>query len=52
MKSKDKIKVFLRQLTLFGTIYFLALPILVVVASLIIAPYFRHIVITVGTIIL
>ncbi len=44
-KSSDKIKIFLRQLTIFGTIYFLAFPILVVVASTIIASYFRHIVI-------
>lgn len=44
-KSSEKIKVFLRQLTILGTIYFLALPILVLVASTIIAPYFRHIVI-------
>jgi hypothetical protein len=47
--NKD-VAVFLRQLLVFGTLWYLAFPVLVMYCNVFVAPFNRHMVITVGSI--
>ena len=46
--AKDKVKSFIVKLGIYGSIYFLIFPVILIV-SLFIAPYVQHRVITIGT---
>jgi len=50
--AKDNEKTFFNQFGVLSTFYFLAVPLVVMIATLVVAPYWRHRVVTVGTLLL
>ena len=50
--AKEADKIFFNQFGVLSTLYFLAVPIVVIFATTVIAPYYRHKVVTIGTLLL
>lgn len=46
--SKPELIIFARQLLVFGSVFILAIPVIVLIANLVVAPYVRHRVVTIG----
>ena len=50
--AKETEKTFFNQLGVLSTLYFLAVPVMVLFATMVVAPYWRHRVVTIGTLLL
>jgi len=50
--ATDSERIFFNQMGLLSTVYFLAVPLVVMIATTVVAPYCRHRVVTIGTILM